>query len=358
MLLSIETSCDETSVAIFNLRNLGEKVIDGSDILSEKIYSQILSHQPYGGVVPEISAREHIKTIPLLIQNVFEEIEIQSNDISHVSVTSGPGLKGSLLTGYLFAKSFAYAKNIPLIPVNHLEGHLLSTELLEIDQRPKYPALALLVSGGHTQLYLIKKIGDYELLAQTRDDAAGEAFDKCATMLSLPYPGGPYLSKIAKDGDALRYAFSKGLPTDYTSFSFSGLKTAFSKLSQKELALATKQDHDQCKSDLAACLEKTIVDDLTSKLSFYIKKLNPSSLILTGGVAANLPLRNKIRELGDSNSIFVSIPPLKWCTDNAAMIGVAAIRKLELTDLGEKIDFDMNLLERTVNPERIVESWH
>ena len=335
MLLAIETSCDETALALFDagvrftdpeFARRG-RPLDGAELRQDIVSSQIKLHQAYGGVVPEVAAREHIKNLPLLIQSMLTAAGIGIDSISAVAVTRGPGLKGSLLVGLSFAKSLAWSRAVPLIPVHHMEGHLLATELLPAAERPEYPAVALVVSGGHTMLVRIDAIGSYHLLATTRDDAAGEAFDKAATLLGLPYPGGPSLSKRAVAGDPFRFQFPAGMLKDPASFSFSGLKTAISRtVSSFGAEIETNQ---QLVDDLAASVEQTIAHILVYKTVQACEAVRPKSVILTGGVAANGRLRSMLKSEVEKLGLRFCVPPPKWCTDNAAMIGIVACREIE-----------------------------
>lgn len=320
MLLAIETSCDETAVCLMDLKAaLQSEASLGSFLLEETISSQVKTHMPYGGIVPELASREHLRNLPLLVAEVLRGREPQA-----IAVTQGPGLKGCLLVGLSFAKAFALGRGIPLIPVNHLEGHLLSAELLE--EPPAYPALALIVSGGHTFLALVRSFRDYEILANTRDDAAGEAFDKTATLLGLPYPGGPSLSRLARKGDRLRYSFPRGMPADPKSFSFSGLKTAVARTIREELQ--GRDRRQEVVANLAASTEEAIVGALLDKTRLALEQYRVKSLILAGGVAANLYLREQAHLLAKSFNIGLFVPPPKWCTDNAAMIAAVAVSEI------------------------------
>lgn len=322
-LLAIETSCDETAVAVFDLDQfLRDPSSAGTALLADIVSSQIKLHAPYGGVVPELAAREHIVNLPLILQEALETAHSGPADIAAVGVTRGPGLKGCLLTGLCFAKAFCFARQIPLYPINHLEGHLYSSLLLSPESHPQHPFLALLVSGGHTLLVFVEGFRRYRIVAQTRDDAAGEAFDKIASLLDLPYPGGPALSALATEGDPQSFAFPLGLANDPASFSFSGLKTAVLRKVQelrKGGALT-----DQARKDLAASAEQAIVRSLVQKTMQACRELRPKGLIVSGGVAANRVLRTALADEAAARNIPFCAPPLRWCTDNASMIAVAA----------------------------------
>ncbi|MBP9837712.1 MAG: tRNA (adenosine(37)-N6)-threonylcarbamoyltransferase complex transferase subunit TsaD, partial [Proteobacteria bacterium] len=230
MLLAIETSCDETAVALLDLSKPISETSSSSEFLkSEIIASQIKLHQAYGGVVPELASREHLINLPLLIKKTIDDNSLNTDQIKAVAVTRGPGLKGCLLVGLTFAKFFAFSKNVPLLCINHLEGHVFSGNMLAREERPEYPYLTLLVSGGHTELILVEAYRKYKIICRTKDDAVGEAFDKSATLIGLPYPGGPQLAKRAETGDEESFRFPYGMPEDDSAFSFSGIKTAISR---------------------------------------------------------------------------------------------------------------------------------
>lgn len=319
MLLAIETSCDETAVALF---------ADDSDVpRADLISSQTKLHEPYGGVVPELAAREHLLNLPLLVDQALKTAGAALDDLSAVAVTRGPGLKGSLLVGLAFAKALSFARGIPLLPVHHIEGHMLAGELLAGVFRPKYPCLALVVSGGHTMLILMEAFRNYRIIARTRDDAAGEAFDKSATLLKLPYPGGPSLSRLAEHGDPQRFPFPIGVAGDFESFSFSGLKTAVLRTCNK---LGSGLDSEPTRADLAASVQHAIVSALLQKSVAACRKLRPHSFLLTGGVAANTVLRARLQEQVALCGVQFCVPEFKWCTDNAAMIGILARRLMQL----------------------------
>ena len=304
MLLAIETSCDETALC---LANIGPEF----SIIYENISSQIDLHREYGGVVPELAARQHNINLPIIFEDAFKNTDI--NQLSAIAVTRGPGLKGCLLVGLSFCKALAQTLEVPLIPINHLEAHFYSGFLLE--QKPQFPILTLLVSGGHTMLFLARSHGSYQLIAQTRDDAAGEAFDKGATLLGLPYPGGPSLSMRADKGDLNSYKFPISMLDDDSSFSFSGLKTAL----LREVKLKKELTADDI-DNLSASYQEAIVNALIKKSLAACKNLKPKSFLLTGGVAANSRLRNRLQEeITKLGTDFYATPP-QWCTDNAAMV--------------------------------------
>lgn len=315
-ILGIETSCDETAAAV---------VQDGRQVLSNVVASQIDIHRQYGGVVPEVAARSHIEAILPVVQKALDDAELTWDQIDGIAVTAGPGLLGSLLIGTLTAKTLAEVKNKLLYAIDHVEAHAYAGFL--VGQSPQFPFLALIVSGGHSQLVLFQDHGKHNVLGQTRDDAAGEAFDKVAKLLDLGFPGGPAIGQAALKGNDTAYKLPKAsFGTDSQDFSFSGLKTAVLRLAQELCGL----DHtapssqvaakltEQQKCDIAASFQKTIVDTLVDNALIAAAKFQPKSVVLAGGVAANKLLRAELaRRLPDSQLI---IPDFKLCTDNAAMI--------------------------------------
>jgi N6-L-threonylcarbamoyladenine synthase len=329
MLLAIETSCDETAVAVIDLDVARQDSAALDKIVrSDIISSQIKLHQPYGGVVPELAAREHVVNLPKIAAAAINEAGISVEDISAVAVTRGPGLKGCLLVGLCFAKAFCYAKRIALVPVHHIEAHLTAGWLMPECSRPEYPVLGLVVSGGHTMLVYLPEFRKYQVIASTRDDAAGEAFDKGATLLRLPYPGGPALSKAAEGGDRERFPFPIGVPEDLSSFSFSGLKTAACRTVK---VLGEKLDNEVMFRDLAASLEWAIVRALVAKSLAAAQVLKPKSFLLTGGVAANRVLRETLAQELARIGLHFSVPDRLWCTDNAAMVGLLGAKIISQT---------------------------
>ncbi|TES98224.1 tRNA (adenosine(37)-N6)-threonylcarbamoyltransferase complex transferase subunit TsaD [Patescibacteria group bacterium] len=310
LILALETSCDETAVAVIR---------DGKEILSNLVASQIDLHKEFGGIVPEIAARAHTeKMIPLLKKVVTDCNLSLQNDIDAIAVTFGPGLVGSLLVGLSTAKALAYSLNKKLIGVNHIEAHLYAA-WLEENSPPKFPALGLVVSGGHTELVLMKDHGKYKLLGATLDDAAGEAFDKVAKLLGLGYPGGPAISEAARKGNPDKFDLPRPmLEQDNFDFSFAGLKTAVLYLIRGDRG-KTKNDKGFAQ-DMAASFQKAVVDTLVGKTLKAIKKYQPKSFILGGGVAANLELRKTLKEKLP-NDVKFYCPPIELCTDNAAIVG-------------------------------------
>jgi len=311
--LAIETSCDETAAAIVEAKNLKFKA------LSNVVSSQIKTHAKYGGVVPEAAARLHVEKIIPIIDKALEQAKTKVKDLEAIAVVSGPGLVPSLRVGVETAKTLAYAWGKPLIAVNHIEGHIAAN--LFNKEKIKMPALSLIVSGGHTSLIFVEKWGDYTLIGQTRDDAVGESFDKVAKILDLGYPGGPIVSELAENGKPGRFDLPRPMiNTKDFDFSFSGIKTAVLYL-HKSKKKWTKQD----KADLAAEFENAVIEVLLKKTFWAVDKLKPKSLLLAGGVAANEKLRKLIKMRGKKYfDLSVFIPPMKFTTDNAAMIGAAA----------------------------------
>jgi N6-L-threonylcarbamoyladenine synthase len=301
--LGIETSCDETAVAVYDSEH---------GIIGESVFSQIKMHAEYGGVVPELASRDHCVKIISVLQEAINQVDLQS--IDQVAYTSGPGLLGALLIGESFAQGISSALNIPLIPINHLEGHLMSPvmEFPEI----KVPYICLLVSGGHSMIVDVKDRGDYKILGQSQDDAVGEAFDKVGKLLGLPYPGGPHIEILALKGNPKAYDFPRPMMhSDNLDLSFSGLKTS---------VLYTVRDiddlTDKVKADIAASFQQAVIDVLTKKIKKAVELSGRSEVIIAGGVAANKALRTAIKDLENTINIRVYYPSLKYCGDNAAMI--------------------------------------
>ncbi len=314
-ILGIESSCDETSAAVIE---------DGRHLLSNVVNSQIDIHAVYGGVVPEVAARSHLEVILPVVQKALDDSNSTWETIDAIAVTYAPGLIGSLLIGTLAARTLALLKNKPLIPVHHVEGHVYANFLLATP--PVLPCLALIVSGGHSQLVLFRDHGDYELLGQTQDDAVGEAFDKVAKIIGLPYPGGPSIAKAAESGDPKAYEFPKArMPRPY-DFSFSGLKTAVLRAVQSQVGvdhtfpsheLASRLDEPK-RNNFAASFQRVAIETLVGKTLKAYHDLSPASVVIAGGVAANQELR---RQLSEALPIPIEYAPMNLCTDNAAMIG-------------------------------------
>lgn len=311
-ILAIETSCDETAAA----------VIENGKIKSNIIASQAKLHVKYGGVVPEVAAREHVTAIIPTIDLALKQAKTKLADLDYIAVTQGPGLMTSLLVGVDTAKALGAALGIPVLPINHLEAHIYANF---VDKKIKFPAIALIVSGGHTLLVEMKNHGKYRILGETLDDAAGEAFDKTAKMLGLGYPGGPQLSKLAKKGNPKAFNFPRPMiNSNNFEFSFSGLKTAVLYKVNDLKAISYK-----LKADLAASVQQAIVDVLIAKLEKAIVRYKPKTIMLGGGVAANELLRKHFDLLAKSHKLTRSIPAFEFCTDNAAMIGLAAYYRIK-----------------------------
>lgn len=310
IILGIESSCDDTGAAV---------VVNGREILSNCLASQIDVHQKFGGVVPEIASRKHLENLPLVIEEALEKAGVSFEDLSAIAVTYGPGLVGALLVGVSMAKALAYAKGIPLVGVNHLEGHIYANFLEYPDLQ--FPLIALVVSGGHTDLIYMPEHHNYQLLGKTRDDAAGEAFDKIARALGLGYPGGPLIEKLAREGNAQAISFPKArLSGGELDFSFSGVKTSVLNYINK----AKMRNEKWNLADVAASFQKSVVDALVEKTVKAVQYKNVKTLVLAGGVAANSILRKELGlALDMPEGVRVCYPPLHLCTDNAAMIAAA-----------------------------------
>lgn len=324
IILGFESSCDETGVAAVSTQR---------GLLAHALHSQIAMHEEYGGVVPELASRDHIRRVLPLAAEVLRKAGLSFADLDAVAYTAGPGLAGALLVGASVAQSFAWARGLPAIPIHHLEGHLLSPLLSE--PRPEFPFVALLVSGGHTQLMRVGGVGDYELLGETLDDAAGEAFDKTAKLLGLGYPGGPALSRLAEHGDPARYKLPRPmLHSGDLDFSFSGLKTAVLTRT-KGLAAEPGGMSEQARADLAAATEAAIVDVLAGKALAALDRSGLTRLVVAGGVGANRHLRRRLEQALQARGGRVYFPPLELCTDNGAMIAFAAALRVQagLADL-------------------------
>lgn len=326
-ILGIETSCDDTGLALFD---------EKKGLLGHVLFSQLKTHQAFGGVVPELASRDHsLKLLPLL-NELLAICQCSLNDISAIAYTKGPGLIGSLMVGACFARTLGFALNIPTLGVHHMEGHLLAV-LLE-DEPPEFPFVSLLVSGGHTQLIDVPTIGSYKILGETLDDAAGEAFDKTAKLLGLGYPGGPLLQALASKGNASRFDFPRPLTEKAgLNFSFSGLKTfTMNTYHQTE---KTEQD----KADVAAAFQEAVVDTLYIKCKRALKQTGRKNLVIAGGVGANISLRKRLKSLEESLDLRVFYPRLEFCTDNGAMIAVAGFYRLKL---GQKDRLEIDVKPR------------
>lgn len=318
-ILAIETSCDETAAAV---------VQDGRKTLSDEIYSQVSIHAQYGGVVPEIASRNHTQKLPFMVDAALQKAALTIDDIDAIAVTAGPGLVGALLTGVAFAKGYAYANHKPLIAVNHIEGHICSNFLSHKQLVP--PMICLIASGGHTHIVNVDSSGEYTLLGMTRDDAAGETFDKIARVLGLAYPGGPNLEILAKEGDADAYVFPVSFRGEkHLDFSFSGLKTSvINKLNQME-----QKGESYNKADVAASFQKNVVNVLTTNTFKAVKREGLNTVCLAGGVSANGALRAAFAKKAKEMGVKLYLPDMIYCTDNAAMIGAAAYFKQQKAQL-------------------------
>ena len=321
-LLAIETSCDETSAA----------VTVGRTQRSLVIASQVETHALYGGVVPEIASRAHVEALPGVVRRALEEAEAAPEDLDGVAVTYGPGLVGALLCGVSYAKGFAYRHGLPLVPVHHIEGHISAAYLAHPDLTP--PFLALVVSGGHSHLVRVADYGHHEILGRTRDDAAGEAFDKAARVLGLPYPGGPAIDRLAREGDDRALPLPRARQEGY-NYSFSGLKTAL----LQAVARMEKQGARPSDADIAASFRRAVVEQLVDKAECALRDTGLKKLVLAGGVACNSLLRARANEACQRLGARVFLPPPILCTDNAAMIGCAGYYRYRE---GRIADLDLN----------------
>ncbi len=309
LILGIDTSCDDTSASV---------VADGEKILSNIVSSQSDIHKKYGGIVPELASRRHIEMIWPVVEEALAAAGLSLHDMQAIAVCHGPGLIGSLLVGCGFAKAAGYARNIPTVAVNHLEGHIFSTFLES--KRPGFPFLSLIVSGGHTSLYMINGFGQYDELGRTRDDAAGEAYDKVSKLLGLGYPGGPIIDRLSGEGDPKAFDFPRAYIPESFDFSFSGLKTAVKLTIEKTPRFTGDQSSLR---DIAASFQSAVVDVLVRKVEWAIIKKGIRRVVLSGGVSANSELRRRMREMADEREVELFLPSTALCTDNAAMIAAA-----------------------------------
>jgi N6-L-threonylcarbamoyladenine synthase len=311
LILGIESSCDETGLALYDSMQ---------GLLGHALHSQVCMHQDYGGVVPELASRDHIRRVIPLLREVLGQSGKTLRNLEGIAYTQGPGLAGALLVGAGFARSLAYALGIPAVGVHHLEGHLLSPLLS--DPRPEFPFVALLVSGGHTQIMCVEKVGSYRTLGDTLDDAAGEAFDKTAQLLGLGYPGGPAVSTLAEQGDPTRFKLPRPmLNSGDLNFSFSGLKTAV-------LTLRNKHREDSARADIAAAFQEAMVEVLATKAARALEERKRTRLVVAGGVGANRQLRARLMDEAAKLGAAVYFPPLELCTDNGAMIAFAGAQRM------------------------------
>lgn len=328
-ILAIESSCDETSMAIIK---------NGTDNIATTILTQMDTHAAFGGVVPEIASRMHSENITMVLEDVLNKANMKVEDMDAIAVTYAPGLLGSLLVGIEAAKTLSLVYNKPLIKVNHLAGHIYANNLV---QKMEFPLLALVISGGHTELVLMEGDYQFKVLGETLDDAIGEVYDKVARVLDLPYPGGPNIEKYAEQGKAT-YNLPIPMNNDELSFSYSGLKSAVINLVHNE----KQRGNEIRKYDLAASFQKVAIDELIRKTELAINKYNTKRLIVAGGVTANKYLRSEMEKLANKHNVNLTVPPIKYCTDNAAMIGCAAYPlylKNDFTDYTLNAQSTMNL---------------
>lgn len=331
LILAIETSCDETSVAV--LRN-------DAELLSNVIASQIASHQRFGGVVPEVASRHHVEVITACIEEALLEAEVTAEDLTAVAVTYGPGLVGALLVGISAAKAFAWANDLPLIPVNHMAGHLMAARAVK---ELEFPLLALLVSGGHTELVYVSEAGDYKIVGETRDDAVGEAYDKVGRVMGLPYPAGRIIDELAHEGQDI-YDFPRAMiKEDNLEFSFSGLKSAFINLYHN----ARQKGETMSNVDLSASFQACVLDILMAKTKKALEKYPVKTLVVAGGVAANQGLRERLA--AEITDVEVIIPPLRLCGDNAGMIALAAVSEYNKENIA---GWDLNAKPSLAFPQK------
>ena len=323
-ILAVETSCDETSIAI---------VKNGTEVVAVTILTQMYTHANFGGVVPEIASRMHTENITLVLEETLKKANMSVEDVDAIAVTYKPGLLGSLLVGIEFAKTLAFVYKKPLIKVNHLIGHIYANAINNV---LKFPLLALVVSGGHTEIVVMKDHYDFKLLGSTMDDAIGEAYDKVARILNIPYPGGPGIEKLALEGN-ISYNLSKPVLDDSYNFSYSGLKSQVINLVHNEI----QRGNELRRADLAASFQYFAVDELARKVDLAIKNTGIKNIIVAGGVSANKYLRSEIQKVAEKNSAILNIPEFKYCTDNAAMIGAAAYPLYLKKDFA---DFSLNAL--------------
>ncbi len=321
-ILAIETSCDETSMAIIK---------DGHDEIATVVLSQMDTHANYGGVVPEIASRMHIENITLVAEEVLKKANMTMDDITAIAVTYGPGLIGSLLIGLMAAKTLAFIYNKPLVPVHHIAGHIYANNLVK---QLEFPLIALVISGGHTELIYMKDDYSFEKLGGTLDDAVGEAYDKVARVIGVPYPGGPLVDKLAHEGEAT-YDLPLPLDDDSYNFSFSGLKSAVINLVHNE----KQRGREINQKDMASSFQNRVVEILTKKTLRALKEYDVHNLIVAGGVAANKGLRERLAKECSANDIHLTVPEIKYCTDNAAMIGAAGYFAYKL---GRRADLSLN----------------
>lgn len=326
--LAIETSCDDTSVAIIN---------ENREVLTCLVASQDLVHEPFGGVVPEIASRNHTANILPLIEEAFKATEVKWDDVLGVAATNRPGLVGSLIVGLVTAKTIAIAKNIPFLGVHHIEGHIMAPFLIDKEYCGpdfyKNEFIALVVSGGHSQLYHVNGFSNYTCLGQTIDDAAGEAFDKFAKMVGLPYPGGVQVDRLAQKGNPKAFSFPRPLIRENNlNFSFSGLKSSAQRMIEK----MTPEEKEKNLSDLCASYQEAVVDCLVAKLKKAIESTKVKNFVVSGGVSANSALRKRVESLAHQKGLQLALPPLRYCTDNAAMIALPALLRFQAGEFSDQ----------------------
>ncbi len=337
LILAIETSCDDTSVALIKVKE--GRSFPKFFVLANEVSSQIKLHSKFGGVVPDLASREHLKNLPLIFKHVIKTININIKEIDLFAVTNGPGLIVSLLVGVHFARALGYAFNKKIVPVHHISGHIYSNWLS--NKKIEFPALNLVVSGGHTELILMKDINKFKIIGSTRDDAAGEAFDKVSKLLGLGYPGGPVISRLAEKGDAQKYDLPRPMiNSDDFDFSFSGLKTAVLYLSRKDKSILKKGKNQ---NDFCASFQKAVCDVLIKKTILAGKRYNVKSILLSGGVSANDCLRNGLEDEAKKNKFKFYVPEKIYSTDNAAMIAVAGYFNRKKAITWKKLDAYANL---------------
>ena len=336
--LGLETSCDETGLAIFDS---DQRHQPNQGLVGQVLYSQIALHATYGGVVPELASRDHIRKLVPLLQQLLDDCQLKKTDIDAIAFTKGPGLVGALMTGALFGRSLAMALNIPAIGVHHMEGHLLAP-LLGVNP-PDFPFVALLVSGGHTMLVAVKGIGQYEILGESIDDAAGECFDKAAKMLELPYPGGPNIARLAQTGNPLAYELPRPMLGKGLDFSFSGMKTAVHNLIKDHPTDSHNPEHAQTRADIAASFQYAMVDTLVKKCVKALQQTGMRRLVIAGGVSANQQLRESLAEALAKINATVHYAPPALCTDNGAMIAFAGWQRL---NAGQQDELAVSCLPR------------
>ncbi|KAF0178207.1 MAG: O-sialoglycoprotein endopeptidase [Nitrospirae bacterium] len=312
LILGIDTSCDDTSAAV---------VRNGREIVSNIVSSQTEIHQKYGGIVPELASRRHSEMIWPVVQEALSSAGIGLSDLTAIAVCHGPGLIGSLLIGCGFAKAVSFARSIPLVAVNHLEGHVFAA-FLE-DPAPEFPFLALIVSGGHTSLYLVESFGSYLELGRTRDDAAGEAFDKVSKLLGMSYPGGPIIDRLAREGNPKAFDLPRAYLPESFDFSFSGIKTAVRNQIQKTVNKDKEPLSEAFRRDIAASFQAAVVDVLVRKVQWAMDQKGIRRIVLSGGVAANSELRARMQQMASEHDAELYMPSIRLCADNAAMIAAA-----------------------------------